>query len=94
MAAARESKPADYLKVIVMVLPRDIKVTLETMTDEELSTRIDRLTTSLGIRLVPRAPTSETIELDSHVLPNPNGCPLSGLEGAAMDLRTPGGRQG
>ena len=71
LAAARETKPADYLKVIVMVLPRDIKVTLETMTDEELSTRIDRLTTSLGIRLVPRAP--KTIELDSHVLPNPDG---------------------
>ncbi len=68
LEAARKSKPADYLKVVASVLPRDIKISLETMTDDELATKIDQLTTSLGIRLVPRAP--KTLELDSHVLPN------------------------
>ena len=65
---ARNEKPADYLKVIAMVLPKDIKVTLETMSDEELAKKIDQLTSSLNIKLVPLAP--KTIELDSHVLPN------------------------
>ena len=50
---ARASKPADYLKVIASILPRDIKISLETMTDKELSTRIDQLTESLGLKLVP-----------------------------------------
>ena len=70
LAAARESKPADYLKVVASVLPKDIKISLETMTDGELAKRIDQLTQSLGIELVPRAP--KTIELDSHTLPNPD----------------------
>lgn len=51
-AAARD-KPADYLKVIASILPRDIKVSLETMSDGELSRKIDQLTQSLGIRLQP-----------------------------------------
>ena len=71
LAAARESKPADYLKVVASVLPKDIKVTLETMTDGELAKRIDQLTQSLGIELVPRAP--KTIEHTSHALPNAAG---------------------
>ncbi len=68
LAAARESKPADYLKVVASVLPKDIKISLETMTDGELAKRIDQLTSSLGIELVPRAP--KTIEHGSHVLSN------------------------
>ena len=52
------------------MLPKDIKVTLETMSDEELAKKIDQLTSSLNIKLVPLAP--KTIELDSHVLPKPD----------------------
>ena len=70
LEAARVSKPADYLKVIASIMPKDIKVTLETMTDDQLSRRIDQPTSSLGIDLVPRAP--KTIELDSHTLPKPD----------------------
>ena len=51
LAAAREQKPADYLKVVASILPKDIKVTLETMSDDELATKIDQLTSSLGIKL-------------------------------------------
>ncbi len=65
---ARNEKLADYLKVIAMVLPKDIKVSLETMSDGELAQKIEQLTQSLGIELVPRAP--KTIEHGSHVLPN------------------------
>ena len=51
-------------------MPKDIKVTLKTMSDDELAKKIDQLTQSLGIKLVPRAP--KTIEHTSHVLPNPD----------------------
>ena len=71
LEAARVSKPADYLKVIASIMPKDIKVTLETMTDDQLSRRIDQLTSSLGIDLVTRAP--KTIEHTSHALPNAAG---------------------
>ena len=50
---AAKEKPADYLKVIASILPRDIKVSLDTMSDGELTHRIDQLTASLGIELVP-----------------------------------------
>lgn len=53
LAAAREQKPADYLKVIASVLPRDIKVSLEDLSNGELSTRIDQLSQALGLKLTP-----------------------------------------
>jgi hypothetical protein len=53
LEAARRDKPADYLKVIASILPRDINVSLETMSDKELSSRIDQLTDQLGLALVP-----------------------------------------
>ena len=50
---AMRSKPADALKVFAAVLPKDVKISLETMSDGELSRKIDQLTQSLGIRLTP-----------------------------------------
>ena len=43
---------------------------METMSDDEMAKKINQLTSSLGIELVPRAP--KTIEHTSHVLPNPD----------------------
>ena len=57
-----DERPADVLKVIASILPKDIKVSLETMSDSELGHRIDQLANSLGLELVPRSA--------SHVLPN------------------------
>jgi len=53
LEAARQQKPADYLKVVASILPRDIKVSLETMSDKELSASINQLSESLGLTLVP-----------------------------------------
>ena len=64
---AAKEKPADYLKVVAMILLKDIRVTLETMSDNELSRRIEQLTDSLGLEIVQKAP--KTIEQASHVLP-------------------------
>jgi hypothetical protein len=52
--AALDQKPAEVLKVIASIMPKEIKVSLETMTDEELQHRIDQLTDSLGIEIVPK----------------------------------------
>jgi hypothetical protein len=52
LEAARQQKPADWLRVIASILPRDINVSLETMSDKELSKRVDQLTGSLGLKLV------------------------------------------
>ena len=73
LEAARKEKPADYLKVIASILPRDIKVSLETMSDKELSIRIDQLTESLGLKLIPVGAESqrdETIEVASNTQKN------------------------
>ena len=50
---AAKEKPADYLKVVASILPKDIKVSLETMSDKELSASIDQITESLGLKLIP-----------------------------------------
>ena len=50
---AAKEKPADYLKVVASILPKDIKVSLETMSDGELNRKIDQLANSLGLRLSP-----------------------------------------
>ena len=50
---AAKEKPADYLKVVASLLPKDIKVSLETMSDKELSASIGQLSESLGLTLVP-----------------------------------------
>ena len=55
LAVARKEKPADYLKVVASILPKDIKVSLETMSDGELGRRIDQLTNSLGIEIIPKS---------------------------------------
>ena len=62
LEAARKTRPADYLKMVASIIPKDIKVSLETMTDGELATKIDQLAKSLGLELVPRSA--------SHMLPN------------------------
>ena len=58
---ARKAKPADYLKVVASILPKDIKVSLETMSDGELNRKIDQLANSLGLRL---SPSPKTIDID------------------------------
>ena len=64
LARAAAEKPADYLKVVASILPRDIKVSLETMSDGELQKQIDRLTQSLGLRLLPAAGVVTDLEDD------------------------------
>lgn len=61
---ARKSKPADYLKVVASILPKDIKMTFETMSDGELSRRLDALTRSIGLRLEPSASNITEIEAE------------------------------
>lgn len=48
----RVDKPADYLKVVASILPKQLNVKvdpLEEMTDEQLISRITELQTKLGI---------------------------------------------
>ena len=54
--AAIKDKPADVLKVMASILPKDIKISLETMSDGELQRRLDQLTGSLGIRIIDANP--------------------------------------
>jgi hypothetical protein len=71
---AAKEKPADYLKVVASILPRDIKVSLETMSDKELSASINQLSESLGLTLVPvgtaESRSVETIELAPNTRKN------------------------
>ena len=54
LEAARREKPADYLKVIAAILPRDVKVSVtDTMSGKELDARINLLTGRMGLKLVP-----------------------------------------
>jgi hypothetical protein len=61
LADVRREKPADYLKVVASILPKEIKASLETMSDEELRYRIDQLTDGLGIEIVPKRMDSAQI---------------------------------
>lgn len=56
---AAKSKPADLIKAVASILPKDVKVTLETMDDGELSHRLDELTRKLDIRLLPAGPVTD-----------------------------------
>ena len=47
----RAARPADYLKVVASILPRDLNVkvsAVENMTDDELNATIERLLVELG----------------------------------------------
>jgi hypothetical protein len=61
LADAREKKPAEYLKMVASILPKEIKASLETMSDEELRYRIDQLAHGLGIEIVPKRMDSAQI---------------------------------
>jgi hypothetical protein len=50
LEAARREKPADYLKVIASILPRNVKVSVtDTMNEQELDARINLLQQRLSL---------------------------------------------
>ena len=54
IAAVRETRPADYLKVIASILPKEMNVKVDgtdEMTDEQLDQRIRALAAAIGIEV-------------------------------------------
>lgn len=52
LEAARKQKPADYLKVVALVLPKEIKHTFSDMDDDALASKIDELAKAAGLQLI------------------------------------------
>ena len=69
---ARTKKLADYLKVVASILPKDIKVSLDTMFDGELQHRIDQLTASMGLSWCLLG-TASTVSLKAAAYEHPSG---------------------